>query len=184
MKKYGFIYIWYDRKRKMYYIGSHWGKIEDSYICSSNRMRDAHRRRPQDFRRRIIEKTTIREALYDIEQKWLNLISNTELGKKYYNLTKKKTGCWAHNENSRKTVGEKIGNALKGKTKSPETVAKMKANHKGRTGQKWSAETREKMKNRVPWNKGMKGYLAGEKHYKIKRKLYNETRKDSGLHNP
>lgn len=25
MEKYGFVYIWYDRKRKMYYIGSHYG---------------------------------------------------------------------------------------------------------------------------------------------------------------
>ena len=44
MEKYGFVYIWYDKKRKMYYIGSHWGTDDDGYICSSNRMRDAYRR--------------------------------------------------------------------------------------------------------------------------------------------
>lgn len=37
----GFVYIWYDRKRKLYYIGSHKGNINDGYICSSNRMRNA-----------------------------------------------------------------------------------------------------------------------------------------------
>jgi hypothetical protein len=47
MEKYGFVYIWYDRKRKMYYVGSHWGTIEDGYICSSNRMRDAYREDPK-----------------------------------------------------------------------------------------------------------------------------------------
>ena len=26
---YGFVYIWYDRKYKKYYIGSHWGYEND-----------------------------------------------------------------------------------------------------------------------------------------------------------
>ena len=31
-EKYGFVYIWYDKLKKMYYIGSHCGKkILDSY---------------------------------------------------------------------------------------------------------------------------------------------------------
>ena len=34
--KYGFVYIWYDRKHHRYYIGCHWGTIDDGYICSSN----------------------------------------------------------------------------------------------------------------------------------------------------
>jgi len=32
MQKYGFVYIWFDRKHKRYYIDSHWGKEDDSYI--------------------------------------------------------------------------------------------------------------------------------------------------------
>ena len=50
-EKYGFIYIWYDNFRKMYYIGRHWGTEDDGYICSSNRMRDAYRRRPNKIGR-------------------------------------------------------------------------------------------------------------------------------------
>ena len=33
MEKYGFVYLWYDRKRKMFYIGSHWTTETDGYIC-------------------------------------------------------------------------------------------------------------------------------------------------------
>ena len=39
-EKYGFIYIWYDRKHQRYYLGRHWGTENDGYICSSNKMRE------------------------------------------------------------------------------------------------------------------------------------------------
>jgi hypothetical protein len=87
VKKYGFVYIWFDKKRKMYYIGSHWGSEDDGYICSSNRMRMNYTYRPDDFRRKIIEKVfSDRNELYIKEQKWLMLIKKEELGKKYYNM--------------------------------------------------------------------------------------------------
>ena len=79
-EKSGFVYIWYDRKRKMYYIGSHWGTETDGYICSSNRMRDAYRRRPQDFKRRIIKQNILRTDLLTEEHKWLEMIPEKELG--------------------------------------------------------------------------------------------------------
>lgn len=40
MSKYGFVYIWFDRKHHRFYIGCHWGHEEDGYICSSNWMRE------------------------------------------------------------------------------------------------------------------------------------------------
>ena len=39
MEKYGFVYIWYDRKHKRYYIGCRWGTENDGYICSSSWMK-------------------------------------------------------------------------------------------------------------------------------------------------
>lgn len=109
MEKYGFIYIWFDRKRKMYYVGCHWGTIDDGYICSSNRMRDAYRRRPQDFKRRIlISDIKSREETLEKEHQWFSLIKEEELGKKYYNLRKHKWGHWSTDINSRLTVGQKI----------------------------------------------------------------------------
>lgn len=35
MEKHGFVYIWFDKKKNMFYIGSHWGHEQDGYICSS-----------------------------------------------------------------------------------------------------------------------------------------------------
>ena len=109
MDKYGFVYIWYDRKRKMYYIGCHWGTIDDGYICSSNRMRDAYRRRPKDFKRRILQ-TNIsnREHTFEEEHKWFSMIKEEELGKKYYNLRKYKWGHWTTDVNNNLSIREKI----------------------------------------------------------------------------
>lgn len=132
MEKYGFVYIWYDRKRKMYYIGSHWGTEDDGYICSSNRMRDAYRRRPQDFKRRIVKKIIERTDLLNEEHRWLQMISETELGIKYYNLRQCKWGHWSTDESSKFSVGEKIRMSLTGRSLSEEHKEKIREKMKGR----------------------------------------------------
>jgi hypothetical protein len=84
--KYGFIYLWFDKKHKKYYLGRHWGNISDSYICSSNTMRDAYKRRPNDFKRKLISFVyTSKKDLVLEEQYWLNMIKKEELGIRYYN---------------------------------------------------------------------------------------------------
>ena len=139
MEKYGFIYIWFDCKHKMYYIGSHWGNIDDGYICSSNRMRNAHKRRSQDFKRRIIKKYIQREHLLEEEHSWLSLIDDNELGKKYYNLRKHKWGHWSTDENRKLTVGQKI-------SASPNRAANISKANKGR---KHSEEMKQKLSKAV-----------------------------------
>jgi hypothetical protein len=111
--KTGFIYIWYDSKRKMYYIGCHWGTENDGYICSSRRMRDAYRRRPQDFKKRIIQKNIDRDNLLSEEHKWLQLISDEELGEKYYNLHKHHFGHWSIDNRTNLTIKQKLSEASK-----------------------------------------------------------------------
>lgn len=91
MEKTGYIYVWFDRKHKRFYIGSHWGTETDGYICSSRWMRKSYRRRPSDFKRRIIEKGIKKSDLLLQEDKWLRLIPDNELGKRYYNLYNKRT---------------------------------------------------------------------------------------------
>ena len=110
--KYGFVYIWKDKKYPKYYIGCHWGTIEDGYVCSSNIMRDAYRRRPQDFKRRILKTNIPKESLLLEEYKWLKLIKENELGTKYYNL---KTHLFAsgnlgkyHKEDHKRKISESI----------------------------------------------------------------------------
>jgi hypothetical protein len=90
---FGFVYIWYDKKHTRYYIGSHKGHLDDGYISSSTWMKNAYKRRPLDFRRKLLSIImTNKEDLLQEEQKWLNFIKDDELGKKYYNLKKKAAG--------------------------------------------------------------------------------------------
>ena len=51
----GFIYIWRDKTRNMYYVGSHDGKIDDGYISYSLWLTAEVRYRPADFKRRILK---------------------------------------------------------------------------------------------------------------------------------
>lgn len=71
----------------MFYIGSHWGHVNDYYVCSSKRMKHAYRKRPHDFTRRILHVTTNRSELQDIETSWLKLIKPEEFTTRYYNVT-------------------------------------------------------------------------------------------------
>ena len=72
-----FVYVWTDHKTEMLYVGYHKGTQDDGYICSSNRMRDSYRRRPHDFKRRIL-KTNISERDFNklIESSDIKITSN------------------------------------------------------------------------------------------------------------
>jgi hypothetical protein len=124
-QKYGFVYIWRDRKHNRYYIGCHWGNEHDGYVCSSPWMKQAYRIRPEDFKRRILT-TNIqsRENTYIEEQKWLDLIKKEEISPqssnpRYYNLNIKNNEVWHKYEDSIKTVGAKISKANKGRIAGP-----------------------------------------------------------------
>jgi hypothetical protein len=182
MEKQGFIYIWYDRKRKMYYLGSHWGVLDDGYICSSNRMRDAYRRRPHDFRRKIIKRNIDRQNLLEEEYKWLSLISESELGKKYYNLRKHKWGHWSTDTVlnlsvqekikatlSKPEVREKISAANRGRVKSEETIQKIKV---ARSKQIYTEETKKKISES---HKGERNHFFGKKHSEETKKKMSEA---------
>lgn len=120
--KYGFVYIWFDKKRKMYYIGSHWGKEDDGYICSSTRMRNAYKRRPEDFKRRILE-TQIddRKLMFEQEENWLQKAEKRK--QRYYNLHFT-TGHWSTESNKFLTVTEKLREANIRRFSDPEARKK------------------------------------------------------------
>jgi hypothetical protein len=84
---FGFVYLWFDKKRKIYYIGSHMGSVDDGYICSSKIMRDNYSYRPETFKRRIIYYLPVndRVQLFEEEYRWLQMIKPNELQRKYYN---------------------------------------------------------------------------------------------------
>lgn len=81
----GFIYIWRDKVRNMYYVGSHDGSIDDGYISSSHWLTAEVRYRPADFKRRILKFVDLQNLKLE-EYKFINLIKDDEFGKKYYNL--------------------------------------------------------------------------------------------------
>lgn len=87
---YGFIYIWFDKKRKMFLIGSHHGSINDGYITSTGglKFKRAFKKRPDTFKRKILEyNTSIDDFKYTqkLEQKWLDYRPDIALNGKYYN---------------------------------------------------------------------------------------------------
>ena len=158
MKKYGFVYIWYDSWRKMYYIGSHWGTTDDKYICSSNRMRDAYRRRPEDFKRRVLSRIyTTRQDLLKEEHLWLVKISDKDLGKKYYNLQTHHFGHWTSTDTA-SVISQKISIANRGKLRTEESKRKQSETKKGK-----KTHTEESKLKISEANKG-NTHWVGKKH--------------------
>lgn len=80
-----FIYLWRDRSRNMYYVGSHVGKPDDGYVSSSKWLNGEIQYRPQDFRRRVL-KFVRPEMLRREEHAILKKIKRADLGRKYYNM--------------------------------------------------------------------------------------------------
>lgn len=192
----GFVYLWFDRKHKRYYIGSHWGTEDDGYICSSRWMRKAYRRRPEDFKRRIIARIhTNRKDLLIEEKRWLRMIKPEERKIRYYNLNIFVSDYWWADEDTKKTVGEKISVSLQkpdvklkrslgqqGRVFTEEHRAKMAAVKRGQpgnaTGSKRTEETRKKMsESRMgtpAWNKGVP--WSDETRSKISMSLRNRPK--------
>lgn len=116
MSKHGFVYIWRDSKRNKYYVGCHWGKEDDGYVCSSNWMRSAYKHRPQDFKRKILATGLDRKAMYVEESRWLSMIKSDELKVRYYNLHNSCQNLWHSDPNYGKTIGQKISASKMGKS--------------------------------------------------------------------
>jgi hypothetical protein len=196
-EKYGFVYIWRDRKHNRYYIGCHWGYEDDGYICSSSWMRQAYKHRPNDFKRKILSRIySNRFDLIDEEYKWLCMIKDNEISKKYYNLNNRKHNHWSssnkyddvinkikkqlENEDKRKKLSEqKIGD--KNPMKRKEVSEKVASKNRGRPSKlRGTYRTQEQkdhhskmMKGKIPHNKGKK--LTEEE--KIKYKLFEKEKK-------
>jgi hypothetical protein len=166
-EKYGFVYIWFDRKYKRYYVGSHWGFEDDGYICSSRMMRQSYNRRPDDFKRRIIKRIyTNRKDLLIEEERWLGMIDpdkttprNTTVESRknvrYYNIKLGTQNHWWSDEDRTLTIGEKISISKTGKNTGPrdpsvgENISKSKkekfAKKQEELGYKFSPEHCEKL---------------------------------------
>lgn len=165
---FGFVYIWRDRKHNRYYVGSHLGSIDDGYVCSSRWMNKAYKRRPQDFKRRILKywSEKNRKNLLLEERRWLDMIQDHELGNRYYNKkrithgkeieeirkdnkkswTPERKAAWATKmkkwREDNPEAAYKAAAQFIGKKHPPETLAKIGAGNKGKV---MSDDARTKM---------------------------------------
>lgn len=89
-----FIYIWFNTVKRKFYIGKHYGWVNDGYVCSSKAMLIDYNRNPEHFKRRILGYVNEIDGNQSLqaELKWLSLIPDEQLGKKYYNLKNKNFG--------------------------------------------------------------------------------------------
>jgi len=78
-------------------------------------MKQAYDRRPSDFRRRVLKRDIPRENILEEEQRWLNMVSRDELGRRYYNLNGNCLYHWHNDPDKRLSVGQKISKANKGR---------------------------------------------------------------------
>jgi hypothetical protein len=194
-EKYGFVYIWYDRKHKRYYVGCHWGHVDDGYVCSSTWMRNSYKRRPTDFKRRIISKIyTNRADLLEEEFKYLSMIKKEELSKKYYNFFNHKFGLLPdqsghknsfygkkHTEESKKKIKE----ARSKQVITEETKQKLSISHIGEKnsfyGKTHNSYTKELISNKSKelWqNKEFKEKMKNRKKGKSNSETLKERWKD------
>ena len=162
MEKYGFVYIWYDRKHKRYYIGSHWGLETDGYVCSSSWLKKAKKNRPNDFKRRIISKVyTSKKDLLIEENRWLSMIKPNEIKTRYYNLRIHEFGHWSVDKNLEQTTKERISQKTKEAMARPEVKEKYEAGLKTRNTRSSDSEVRAKRsvsmlgKNKGNWSKAI-----------------------------
>lgn len=145
----GFVYLWFDTLRKMFYIGSHAGSEDDGYIASSLRCRRAVKKRPETFKRKILARVEgSRKILLAEENRWLQMIRVSELGVKYYNLKRVAAG----------------GNLLEAKTQSEIEAWRQKVSVGGKRAWKESKpERREKTKaTAFGGNKFERAYMKTE----------------------
>ncbi len=157
----GFVYIWFDRKRKWFCIGSHMGTIDDGYISSTGFIGKSYRKRPEDFKRKILEFYYGNEhkELLKLEQKYLDMIKDEELclreninqkTTRYYNIKKNASGLsgksasiiakksWENNDERRRKAseiskGNQNGRFRKNTKHSEETKRKIGLANTGKT---------------------------------------------------
>ena len=151
MNKEAFVYLWYDSRNKMFYLGKHKGTPDDGYTHSSSMWQQFKNDNiPQGVRRRIISWGT-NEDMHELETKLL-LNRKEKCWDRYYNASIR--GKFYRPIESYKT-GE--DNFLYGKKHTEETKRKISESS---LGKKLTEETKRKISEAllgiIPWNKGKK----------------------------
>ena len=140
----------------MFYVGGHFGSVGDSYIGSNKWLQDAYRKRPEDFKMRVLEYVQgDTKALRKAEQRWLDMIKDPELSisknviegcNRYFNMKKNAAG----GNGSANKGNSNIGGWNRGKIgiqpHSEETKKKMSVSAKKR----WKENPPPRGKKEIP----------------------------------
>lgn len=129
-----FVYMWYDKKFNMFYIGCHKGQENDGYVCSSKTMLAEYKKRPNDFTRSIIDRGSWKD-MADLEVE-LQQYFNVRYNDNFYN-TQVARAIILSEETIKKTAEK-----LKGRKLSKQHKDQISKTLKGR---KWSKEYKENM---------------------------------------
>lgn len=168
MEKYGFVYIWRDRKHNRYYIGSHWGTEDDGYVCSSKWMMQAYKHRPEDFKRKILSRVySCKQDVLNEENHWLSMIKADEIKTKYYNLRIREFGHWSADKNLEHATRTRISIKTKEAMAKPENRERYLEGLKNRN-QVQTDETKRKRFDAMKKTMSEKFPVSDRKH-RIKR---------------
>ena len=153
MNKEAFVYLWYDSRSKMFYLGKHKGTPDDGYTHSSSMWQQFKNDNiPQGVRRRIIAWGT-NEDMHELETKlllnrkekcWDRYYNANIRGKFYRPLESYKTGednFWYGKKLTEKTK-RKMSKAALGRKHTEETKRKIS---ESKLGQKFTEETKRKI---------------------------------------
>ena len=167
-----FVYIWYDSKNRMYYIGKHKGTPDDGYTHSSTIMESFKSDEvPSHMKRRILAYGT-HEEMCELEHKLL-LNRKARCWDKYYNawlgdplfvaVSGENHPMYGkeHSEESKRKMREvKIG-----KKHSEETKRKMSKAHKGENNPMYGKPRSDEIKTKI--SKSLKGKNKGKPQKRV-----------------
>jgi hypothetical protein len=88
-----FIYLWIDKQKNMFYIGSHFGDINDGYLFGGIDIKSEYSKRPEDFERLILSYHTVKSQteIRKIEREYL-VKYDVENDDRFYNRTNESYG--------------------------------------------------------------------------------------------
>ena len=147
LKCYGYVYMWCDVKRNMYYIGSHKGRVYDKYKSGSKWLNKVIKKRPDTMKMRVLEYYygRDREELYRLEGKWLQFYEVEKYPNRYYNFkntARGGMGPFKHKGKKRADytpgwIDHRKGKKLEEIYKDPETVRERLKNTQTRHFEKY-----------------------------------------------
>jgi hypothetical protein len=132
-----FVYCWTDTANQKLYVGSHKGKIDDGYICSSKIMKEEYVKRPNDFVRQIVATGKLID-IRKLESKILQSV-NARTDSNFYNKHENDGfyfDGWKKGEMSLEHR-KKLSDAASRRIRTDDHIEKL---HEGRKNSKNSAE--------------------------------------------